>query len=311
MSKLHDRNIHKDRYDLKALVRVLPELQSHIIMNPDGEESVDFSDPEAVLLLNKALLKKYYNVENWMIPEGYLCPPVPGRADHIHYAADLLGEMNNGVVPQGKKVNVLDIGTGANCVYPIIGSQIYGWKFTATEIDPLSLKVARLIVQSNPSLSKQVKIKQQKQKQFILHKIIEEKDRFELTVCNPPFHSSRKEAHEANIRKWEKLKKNDKEQPANLNFGGMENELWYPGGELAFIKRMIKESADYAGQVCWFTSLVSKRENIKTLEDQLKLYNVKDHRILPMNQGQKQSRLIAWTYLTEQERDKWAEKYTK
>ncbi|MBI9098576.1 MAG: RlmF-related methyltransferase, partial [Spirochaetaceae bacterium] len=114
MSKLHERNIHRDRYDLDALIKVLPELQEYTIKNPSGEKTIDFSDPKAVLSLNKALLKKYYNVENWMIPKGYLCPPIPGRADYIHYAADLLGEMNNGDVPRGKRVNVLDVGTGAN-----------------------------------------------------------------------------------------------------------------------------------------------------------------------------------------------------
>jgi 23S rRNA (adenine1618-N6)-methyltransferase len=309
LSKFHKRNIHKDRYDLIELAKVLPELSDFIVKNPDGENTVDFTDSKAVLFLNKALLKKYYNVDNWMIPEGYLCPPIPGRADYIHYAADLLSDINQGEVPRGKRVNVLDIGTGANCVYPIIGSQSYGWKFTATEIDPLSLKVARLIVQSNPSLSKQVKIKQQKQKQFILHRMIDEKDRFDLTVCNPPFHGSKKEALESNIKKWNKLSKSGEEKPVNLNFGGMENELWYPGGETAFIKRMIKESCDYKEQVCWFTSLVSRKENLKPLENQLKISNVKDNKIISMSHGQKQSRLIAWTFLSEEERNDWAVKY--
>jgi len=310
VNKLHKRNIHCDRYNLKELVKTTPELAQYIIQNPRGEDTIEFRDSKSVFFLNKALLKKYYNVENWMIPEGYLCPPVPGRADYIHYAADLLGDLNNGEIPRGKRVNVLDIGTGANCIYPIIGSQSYGWKFTATEIDPLSLKVARLIVQSNSSLSKQVKIKQQKQKQFILHKMIEEKDRFDLTICNPPFHGSKKEAVESNMEKWRKLNKSDDDLPRNLNFGGMENELWYPGGETAFIKRMIKESSDYADRVCWFTTLVSRKENLKTIEGQLKMFNVKDHKTISMVQGQKQTRIIAWTFLTEPERAAWAEHFT-
>lgn len=309
MKQFHERNIHSGQYDLDELVRILPEIKEYIIQTPSGRDSLDFSDSKAVLLLNKALLKKYYNVDNWMIPEGYLCPPVPGRADYIHYASDLLGEINRGEVPRGKGVNALDIGTGANCIYPIIGSQAYGWKFTATEIDPLSLKVARLIVQSNGSLSKHVKILQQKQKQFILKNMIGEKDRFDLTVCNPPFHSSKNEAVEANVRKWKNLRKEGEDKTPHRNFGGMENELWYPGGETAFISKMIKESSDYGSQVCWFTSLVSKKENLKFLKDQLKLFKVQEQRVIEMSQGQKQSRLIAWTFLSPTDRSIWSEHF--
>ncbi len=309
MKQFHERNIHNGQYDLDALVYELPEFKECIITTPSGEKSIDFSDSKAVLLLNKALLKRHYNVDNWMIPDGYLCPPVPGRADYIHYAADLLGDLNGGDVPRGKRVNVLDLGTGANCIYPIIGSQSYGWKFTGTEIDPLSLKVARLIVQSNPSLGKQVKIIQQKQKQFILKNMIGEKDRFDLTVCNPPFHSSKNEAVEANLRKWKNLGKDGDEKNPGRNFGGMENELWYPGGETAFIKRMIKESSDYSRQVCWFTSLVSKKENLRPLKEHLKSFKIQDHRVVDMSQGQKQSRLIAWTFLSGEECSQWAEEH--
>lgn len=304
MTKLHDRNIHKDSYDLKALSESLPGLAECIISNPSGEDTIDFSDPRSVLLLNKALIKYYYKVENWMIPEGYLCPAVPGRADHIHYAADLLGEFTDGEIPRGKQVHVLDIGTGAGCIYPIIGCGSYNWKFSAAEIDPLSLKMARLIVQSNPAISKQVKIIQQKQKQFIFRNVIGEKDRFDLTVCNPPFHGSKKEAMEANRRKWQNL--TGKSDKSNLNFGGMENELWYPGGETAFVGKMIRESADYGEQVLWFSSLVARKENLAPLEEDLKSVSAADYRVIPMNQGQKKSRLLAWTFLADNERKKWA-----
>lgn len=299
MSELHPRNPHKGKYDMDSLCRTMPELTECIISNPSGEKTIDFADSASVLLLNKALLKHYYNVENWTIPPGYLCPPVPGRADYIHYAADLLADDAGGEVPKGKKVQVLDIGTGANCIYPIIGSQAYGWKFTASEIDPLSLKTARLIVQTNPSLSKVVKVKQQKQKQFILRNVIEANDRFALTLCNPPFHGSKKEAMDANKEKWRKL--TGKEQ-GNQNFGGMENELWFPGGEKAFISRMIRESVDFASQVNWFTSLVSRGENLSVLEKELDNSGCTDRRIIAMSQGQKQSRLIAWTFLDEKKR---------
>lgn len=307
-SGLHQRNPHRGMYDFTKLTAVLPELEEFVIINPRGDQTINFSNPDAVLLLNKALLKLHYNISNWMIPKGSLCPPIPGRADYIHYAADLLGESNGGVIPQGKRVNVLDVGTGANCIYPILGSRSYGWKFIGTEIDLLSLKAARLIVQTNPALSKNIKIRQQKQKQFILHNIIEEGEKFDLVVCNPPFHSSKKEALEGNLRKWKNLNQGQ-DKPSNLNFGGSENELWYPGGEVSFISKMIKESRKFSSQVCWFTSLVSKNENIPLLKDSLKKNGVQNYRIISMKQGNKISRIIAWSYRNSEEQKDWARKY--
>lgn len=80
------------------------------------ELSVNFADPLAVKTLNKALLAHFYGVTHWDIPDGFLCPPVPGRADYVHHLADLLADDNGGVVP--KQATVLDIGTGANLIYP-------------------------------------------------------------------------------------------------------------------------------------------------------------------------------------------------
>lgn len=121
---LHPRNKHRSNYDFAALTKSLPALKPYVAINKYGNESIDFSDPAAVKALNKALLSHFYNIANWDIPEGYLCPPIPGRADYIHYLADLLEEEEP--LLKGKNIKVLDIGIGANCVYPIIGHQEYG-----------------------------------------------------------------------------------------------------------------------------------------------------------------------------------------
>src|SRR5258708_22168599 len=126
---LHPRNSHRAGYDFKQLGKSSPDLKAFVYLNQYHDESIDFSNPDAVKALNKALLKYFYGVDHWDIPEGYLCPPIPGRADYIHYVADLLSENNNGTVPRGNKINVLDIGMGANCVYPLIGSSVYDWQF--------------------------------------------------------------------------------------------------------------------------------------------------------------------------------------
>ena len=126
---LHPRNPHRFRYDFEQLFVSCPELKPFVARNEHGIETIDFSDPEAVKMLNKALLIANYEIQNWDIPKNYLCPPIPGRADYIHYLADLLANSNNEIIPEGETVVGLDIGIGANCIYPIIGNSTYGWSF--------------------------------------------------------------------------------------------------------------------------------------------------------------------------------------
>ncbi len=125
-SKIHQRNKNRERYDFKQLVGSSPELSPFVKPNIYGDESVDFANPEAVKALNKSLLIHHYGIHNRDIPPGYLCPPVPGRADYIHHIADFLGKNNFGKIPKGPKIKCFDIGLGASCIYPIIGSQEYG-----------------------------------------------------------------------------------------------------------------------------------------------------------------------------------------
>ncbi len=319
--KLHPRNLHHGRYDFSVLSKACPELSPFIKPNPKGDQTIDFSDEKAVLCLNKALLAHFYHVGNWEIPEGYLCPPIPGRADYIHYIADLLaacGYEVEGKVPTGKQVKVLDVGIGANCIYPIIGSQSYGWQFVGSDIDPVSIDVAKVIVQSNSKLSGLVKLVQQEESDAIFKGIIKPKDRFDLTMCNPPFHSSMAEAQAGSQRKLKNLAKGKPaknqgyvKSQAKLNFGGQNTELWCPGGEVAFIKKMAKESVNFASQVCWFTSLVSKGDNIQPLKLYLNKLGVKQVEVISMSQGQKVSRLIAWSFLSTDQQKNWAKERWK
>ncbi|MCV5737882.1 RlmF-related methyltransferase, partial [Escherichia coli] len=83
----------------------------------------------------KALLTAYYDIDFWDIPEHYLCPPIPGRADYIHRVAELLdGEVKGKYRHQN--VRALDVGVGANCIYPIVGVTQYGWHYTGSDVDP-------------------------------------------------------------------------------------------------------------------------------------------------------------------------------
>ena len=330
---LHPRNPHRDRYDFDALIKSCPALATFVAENRFGDRSVDFNNPEAVKTLNRALLSHYYQVQFWDIPAGFLCPPIPGRADYIHHLADLLASSNEGVVPTGKQVRGLDIGAGANCVYPIVGHRAYGWRFVASDIDPISVKFAKFIADSNPSLVGNIQCRLQKNPDHIFTGMINRDDVFDFTVCNPPFHASLEEAMAGNERKVKNLavnaqKKNafikpgkgkgaqrpdqqalaaDKQASSALNFGGQKAELWCPGGEVAFIRRMIKQSVDFAGQCLWFTTLVSKKENLPAIYNQLKQVGAVEVKTVDMAQGQKQTRIVAWSFLSQEQHAEWRE----
>lgn len=316
---LHPRNPHRQRYDFKALTASCPQLAPFVSENKFGDLSVDFTNPDAVKMLNKALLSHFYQVKHWDIPPGYLCPPIPGRADYLHYIADLLAESNEGVIPQGKRVSGLDIGVGANCAYPIVGHRVYGWRFVGADIDPLSIKSAKFIIESNPTLAGGIKCRLQKEPDHIFTDMINANDTFDFTMCNPPFHASLDEATAGSERKVRNLSANARKKgtksvdqpmigkkPA-LNFGGQKAELWCPGGEAAFIKRMIKQSVEKQSQCFWFTTLVSKKENLPDIYNTLKKVGAVDVRTIDMAQGQKITRVVAWTFLDAGQRQEWRE----
>ena len=303
---LHPRNRHQGRYDFPSLIAASPELGDYVITNPYGKPSIDFADPQAVRVFNRALLKAQYGIGHWEIPADFLCPPIPGRADYVHYLADLLAEDNEGSVPRGPGVRVLDIGVGANCIYPLIGHRDYGWRFLGADIEPAALASARNIVLGNPGLAEAIELRQQSEPQHIFHGLLHADERFHASLCNPPFHASPEEARAGSRRKWKNLGKLDPSRKLPLlNFGGQSNELWCEGGEIAFLKRMASESREVAQQVQWFSSLVSKAGNLDDFRRALKQAGALQVRTLDMAQGQKQSRFVAWTFLDAEARAAW------
>ncbi len=305
-TKLHARNKNRERYDLNALIDCSPKLAKHIQPNKMGKDSIDFSNPLAVKLLNQALLKHYYGIKNWDIPERNLCPPIPGRADYIHYMADLLSENNLGQIPKGHKITCLDIGVGANCIYPIIGVVEYGWKFIGSDIHPESLAIAQHIVKANSVLKNKIDCRLQENKQHIFQGIIGNADKIDLTICNPPFHNSAESAQKANRRKVENLSRKKTKKP-QLNFAGRHHELICEGGEYQFIQNMIWESKKYAKSCFWFSTLVSKQSNLKGIHKSLEKLEANQVKTIPMGTGNKMSRIVAWTFLSKEEQKEWSE----
>jgi len=303
-SNLHPRNLHRFGYDFPILIDACPELKSFVFVNQYDTQTINFSDADAVKTLNKALLKLHYGIENWDIPNQYLCPPIPSRVDYIHHLADLLASHNNGAIPTGENVQVLDIGIGANAIYPLLGNACYGWSFVGTDTDESALQNCKKIFGSNPQLIDFMSLQLQIEPRFLFKNIITAEDRFAFTICNPPFHASENDANKANLRKVNSLE-NSKIQIPKLNFGGQNAELWCEGGELRFITQMIFESVKYAKQVLWFSTLVSKKDHLSSLYKTLNKVNAAELKTIEMIHGQKTSRIVAWTFMTKSQQQAW------
>jgi 23S rRNA (adenine1618-N6)-methyltransferase len=292
---LHPKNKHINGYNFLELCKAYNNLKEFVFVNQYGTETVDFANAKAVKAINTALLFKYYNIKFWDFPDDNLCPPIPGRVDYIHYLNDLLkssGIENN--------INVLDVGTGANCIYPLLGNAEYNWSFVGTDIDEISLNRAEKIIKKN-NLSEVIKLKKQKDTSQIFKGILTENNKFSATMCNPPFYKTQEEAIQANARKLEGLGNQSK----GRNFGGKQQELWYKGGEKAFVHTYLYESSLFKTECFWFSTLVSKKENAESMLPSLKKLGATEIKTIPMHQGNKITRIVAWTFLSKEEQKQW------
>ena len=313
-AELHPRNRHQGRYDMARLLKAYPALAEYTAETAYCDLSINFANPLAVKALNTALLMDWYGLTHWDFPDGFLCPPIPGRADYLHCAADLLatGAGHSGAesIPRGSSVRVLDIGVGANGVYPLIGHGEYGWSFVGSDIQPAALKSVQKILAENPSFERCIKLRRQTSPIHSFIGVIEPNEQFDLTLCNPPFHATAAEAQAGSQRKWRNLGKSEPvashgRSDPTLNFGGQASELWCEGGEVGFISRMIDDSTRFRSSCAWFTTLVAQAVHVAKLERKAKRAGAVTVRTIAMAQGQKRSRILAWTFLDEAQLSEW------
>lgn len=299
-TRLHSRNKNRGRYDIGALISSNPELANYVKPNKHGEDSVDFTNPIAVKILNKSLLNHYYGIKNWEFPEKNVCPSIPDRADYIHHMADLLRENNFGTFPPGDKITCFDIGVGATCIYPIIGVTDYNWKFIGSDIDPKSIESATHIVHSNPSLKDKIEFKLQANSKDVFYGVIGREDKFDLSICNPPSHSST----EGTQQKVKNLS-GETAKSSTPNLAAIRNEHTCDGGEFRFITNMIKESKKFAKNCYLFSTLVSKQSNLNEINKTIELLGANQLKTIPLGLGNKSTRIVAWTFLSKEEQKEW------
>lgn len=153
--------------------------------------------------LTKVLLKRDFGLE-WDMPDSHLVPGLTGRINYLNWINEVLSLLpsqegktcNSGSVAITEAttrrtiVNGIDIGTGASCIYPLLGHSLYSWKFMATDIDIESIESARKIVSMN-HLEDSIQIVQRTPEQPLLEGVV--KEGVDFCMCNPPFFSSAEE----------------------------------------------------------------------------------------------------------------------
>ena len=290
---MHAQNPYAERYDLKRLANAHSPLQEHIVLNPSGQQTIDFTVSDAVYELNKAMLLADYKLGDYHLPKGYLIPPVPGRLEYLLHLRDFISEKFK--VDKAAQLRGLDIGAGANGIYCILGVQHFNWSMIGAESDAVAVKTACENMLLTNALKDKIEIRHQENKSFLFKNIIQPKELFDFSVCNPPFHSSKNEALKGSLKKQSNLGSPSDRNTHLLNFEGQANELWCNGGEALFIKRLIKESLGFKSQVKVFSSLVSKADSLAAIEKQLKKAKA-NHQIIPMDLGNKKSRIVVWWF---------------
>ncbi|KAM4701047.1 RNA N(6)-adenosine-methyltransferase METTL16 isoform 2-T2 [Discoglossus pictus] len=286
IKSMHPRNRYKDKPpDFAALAAKYPEFRQHISINLAGKVSLNFKDPEAVRALTCTLLKEDFGL-SIDIPLERLIPTVPLRLNYIHWVEDLIN------FHQSEKTTLrrgIDIGTGASCIYPLLGATLNGWYFLATEVDDICFNYAKKNVEQN-NLSDLIKVAKVPQKTLLMDALKEESEIiYDFCMCNPPFFANQLEAKGVNSRNPRRP------PPSSVNTGGV-TEIMAEGGELEFVKRIIHDSLQLKKRLRWYSCMLGKKCSLAPLKEELRIQGVPKVAHTEFYQGRTMRWALAWSF---------------
>ncbi|XP_067864452.1 RNA N6-adenosine-methyltransferase mettl16 [Heptranchias perlo] len=282
---MHPRNRYKDKPpDFTYLASKYTEFQQHVHTNLTGKVSLNFKDPEAVRALTCTLLKEDFGL-TIDIPLERLIPTVPLRLNYIHWVEDLIG----GGTDKSKLIRGIDIGTGASCIYPLLGATMNGWFFLATEVDDMCFNYAKKNVEQN-HLSDLIKVVKVPQKTLLMDALKEESEIvYDFCMCNPPFFANQLEAKGVNSRNP------SRPPPSSVNTGGI-TEIMAEGGELEFVKRIIHDSLQLKKRLRWYSCMLGKKCSLAPLKEELRQQGVPKVTHTEFCQGRTMRWALAWSF---------------
>lgn len=283
---MHPRNRYKDQPpNFAHLASKYPEFKKHVSVSLSGRVSLNFKDPEAVRALTCTLLKEDFGL-TIDIPLERLIPTVPLRLNYIHWVEDILNyhSSDKSTVRRG-----IDIGTGASCIYPLLGATLNGWYFLATEVDDICFNYAKKNVEQN-NLADLIKVVKVPQKTLLMDALKEESDiMYDFCMCNPPFFANQMEAQGVNSRNPRRP------PPSSVNTGGI-TEIMAEGGELEFVKRIIHDSLQLKKRLRWYSCMLGKKCSLAPLKEELQIQGVSKVAYTEFYQGKTMRWALAWSF---------------
>ncbi|KAM6933004.1 RNA N(6)-adenosine-methyltransferase mettl16 [Xenentodon cancila] len=279
---MHPRNRYKDKPpDFAYLASKYPDFQQHVHTSLTGRPVVNFKEPEAVRALTCTLLKEDFGL-SIEIPLERLIPTVPLRLNYIHWVEDLIDG-------QKQPRRGIDIGTGASCIYPLLGATMNGWYFLATEVDDICFDYAKKNVEQN-NLSELIKVVKVPQKTLLMDALKEETEIvYDFCMCNPPFFANQLEAKGVNSRNARRP------PPSSVNTGGV-TEIMAEGGELEFVKRIIHDSLQLKKRLRWYSCMLGKKCSLAPLKEELRKQGVPKVTHTEFCQGRTMRWALAWSF---------------
>uniref|UniRef100_G3U5Q4 U6 small nuclear RNA (adenine-(43)-N(6))-methyltransferase n=1 Tax=Loxodonta africana TaxID=9785 RepID=G3U5Q4_LOXAF len=285
---MHARNRYKDKPpDFAYLASKYPDFKQHVQINLNGRVSLNFKDPEAVRALTCTLLREDFGL-SIDIPLERLIPTVPLRLNYIHWVEDLIGHQDS---DRSTLRRGIDIGTGASCIYPLLGATLNGWYFLATEVDDICFNYAKKNVEQN-NLSDLIKAQVVKvpQKTLLMDALKEESEIiYDFCMCNPPFFANQLEAKGVNSRNPRRP------PPSSVNTGGI-TEIMAEGGELEFVKRIIHDSLQLKKRLRWYSCMLGKKCSLAPLKEELRIQGVPKVTYTEFCQGRTMRWALAWSF---------------
>ncbi|CAD5227812.1 unnamed protein product [Bursaphelenchus okinawaensis] len=288
---MHDRNMYKKHPpDFKKLALKYPEFRKLCKLSTTGNVSGDFGNEQFVKLLSEILLKKDFELDVEFM-SGSLIPRIPQRLNYLLLIDDILRA--NGIT---ENVTGLDIGTGASCIYPLIGAKLLRYRFIATDVDEKSVEWACQQTKKNFKYD-EIRILLIENEKFF-EEPLKQVDKLDFCMCNPPFFYE----SEGNLkfeRNSEGTYTNTVEPtvsaPRSITVA-KGNELMTSGGEVQFVKAIVDESVLFKDKVKVFTSMVGKISSIKVLTACLKDVGCKTIGISRLSQGNTQRGVLIWSF---------------
>ncbi|KAJ2496764.1 hypothetical protein GGH96_005599 [Coemansia sp. RSA 1972] len=278
-----------DRVSYERVADKFPELKQHLIKR-GTHSTIDFLDSAAVRTLNQALLAVYFDLDVHL-PARNLCPTVANR---LHYIEWIQRELLPETSPLSK-VRALDVGCGASCIYPLLGTRVMGCEFVGTDINATSIETARKNVERNAGTNIQLFLNKDAQvtlpicaEGFPQGEEYGDGSVFTFSMCNPPFYSSREEQMRLRGIKHKK---------PGLETQGHDDELFTEGGEEEFLNRMVDESAKLGACIKWYSTLVGKKSTLAGLKTRIRQTPNVHIREGTLVQGKTTRWVVAWSFL--------------